>query len=100
MKKKLLINSVLKRLCIQMLEGMLTMSENYSLDDLPKKAHEINCLLSDGNFSPREIEIIGYYLRRIATSYLSYETHQQLAFDSTTVTEPSEEKSIGHKLYL
>jgi hypothetical protein len=76
------------------------MSENYSLDDLRKKAHEINYVLSDENFLPRYIEIIGYYLRRIVTSYLSYETHRVLAFDSNSVTEPYEEKSIGHKLYL
>ena len=55
------------------------MTENRSLDELRKKAHEINCELTETNYTPREIEIIGYYLKRIAASYLSYFTHQELA---------------------
>jgi hypothetical protein len=54
------------------------MPDNYSLDDLRKKAHMINCELSEQNYGPREIEIIGYYLKRIAASYLSYLTHRDL----------------------
>jgi hypothetical protein len=67
------------------------MSENFSDDDLRKKDHETNCVLSDENISPTELEIIGYYLKRIATSYLNYETHRELTFDSNSVTGPSEE---------
>jgi len=54
------------------------MPDTYSLDDLRKKAHMINCELSEENYGPREIEIIGYYLKRIAASYLSYLTHRDL----------------------
>ena len=54
------------------------MPEYHSLDDLRKKAHSINCELSDEDYTPREIEIIGYYLKRIAASYLSYHTHKEL----------------------
>ena len=49
-----------------------------SVDDLRKKAHSINCNLSEEDFTPREIEIIGYYLNRIAASYLSYFTHREI----------------------
>lgn len=54
------------------------MPETHSLDDLRKKAHRINCDLSEEDYTPREIEIIGYYLKRIAASYLSYLTHKEL----------------------
>ena len=54
------------------------MTEAHSLGDLRKKSHEINCDLSEEGFDPREIEIIGYYLHRIAASYLSYQTHKEL----------------------
>jgi len=54
------------------------MTNAQSLDDLRKKAHEINCSLSEENYTPREIEVIGYYLTRIASSYLSYLTHKEL----------------------
>ena len=53
------------------------MTEERSLDELRQKAHRINCVLTDEEFSPREIEIIGYYLHRIAASYLSYLTHKE-----------------------
>ena len=53
------------------------MLEDRSLDELRKEAHSINCDLSDENYTPREIEIIGYYLHRIAASYLSYFTHKE-----------------------
>ena len=59
------------------------MAESHSADDLRKKAHEINCELSEQDYSPREIEIIGYYLNRIAASYLSYLTHKELAETDT-----------------
>lgn len=54
------------------------MSEPKSLDELRKKAHELNYKLSEENFDPREIEIMGYYLTRIAASYLSHQTHKEL----------------------
>ena len=57
-------------------DGKLT--ETRSLDDLRKKAHEVNCDLAEENFNPREIEIIGYYLTRISASYLSYFTHKEI----------------------
>jgi hypothetical protein len=63
-------------------------TENHSLDELRKKAHEINCQLADDDYDPREIEVIGYYLKRIAASYLSYFTHKELA----KVSEKPEEK--------
>jgi hypothetical protein len=56
--------------------------EARSLDELRKKAHSINCNLSEEDYTPREIEIIGYYLNRIAASYLSYFTHKEI--DRTT----------------
>jgi hypothetical protein len=55
------------------------MDENHSLNDLHKKAHEINCDLTEADYDPREIEIVGYYLKRIAASYLSFHTHRELA---------------------
>ncbi|GEM_PF-1063315 len=51
--------------------------ESRSLDELRKKAHSINCQLTEEDYTPREIEIIGYYLHRIAASYLSYSTHKE-----------------------
>ena len=68
------------------------MTEPHSADDLRKKAHEINCELSEQDFSPREIEIIGYYLNRIAASYLSYLTHRELA--ETDIKKPTKEFNI------
>lgn len=63
--------------------------EARSLDELRKKAHSINCNLSEDDYTPREIEIIGYYLNRIAASYLSYFTHKEI--DRTT----KEDKKIN-----
>ena len=54
------------------------MEETHSLDNLRRKAHKINCDISGEGYSPREIEIIGYYLHRIAASYLSYKAHKEL----------------------
>lgn len=54
------------------------MTEARSLADLRKKAHRINCDLSEEDYDPREIEVIGYYLHRIAASYLSYLAHKEI----------------------
>jgi len=54
------------------------MTTDRTLNELRKKAHELNCNLAEENYDPREIEIIGYYLKRIAASYLSYFTHKEL----------------------
>ena len=68
------------------------MTENRRLYDFRKKAHEINCSLTEEGYDPREIEIIGYYLTRIAASYLSYFTHKELAEaeDETGKVSPDE----------
>lgn len=55
------------------------MTANHSLDEIRKKAHEINYELSEKGYEPREIEIIGYYVKRIAASYLSFFTHKEIA---------------------
>lgn len=55
------------------------MPETRSLAELRKKAHEINCELSENGYDPREIEVVGYYLKRIAASYLSFFTHKDLS---------------------
>jgi len=68
------------------------MSENRTLDELRKKAHIINCNLVDEEYNPREIEVIGYYLKRIAASYLSYQTHKELAKSEEEPEEKSTEK--------
>lgn len=51
--------------------------EHHSLEELRLKAHSINCELFEQEYTPREIEIIGYYLNRIAASYLSHFTHKE-----------------------
>jgi hypothetical protein len=48
---------------------------------LRKRAHALNCQLFEEDYSPREIEIVGCYLHRIAVSYLSYFTHKE--YDKT-----------------
>ena len=68
------------------------MAETHLLDELRKKAHSINCDLVDEDYTPREIEIIGYYLKRIAASYLSYYTHQELAKAEEETEEVSPKK--------
>jgi len=55
-------------------DGM--MMESRSLADLRKKAHRINCDLSEADYDQREIEVIGYYLYRIAASYLDHKELQ------------------------
>jgi hypothetical protein len=65
-----------------------------TVDEIRKKAHELNYDLAEEGFAPRDIEIIGYYLNRIAASYLSYFTHKELS-ESGEVSEeiiPKEEQ--------
>ena len=57
------------------------MAKEHSLDELRERAHALNCQLFEGDYSPREIEIVGYYRHRIAASYLSYFTHKE--YDKT-----------------
>lgn len=57
------------------------MAKEHSLEELRKRAHALNCQLFEEDYSPREIEIVGYYLHRIAASYLSYFTHKE--YDKT-----------------
>ena len=64
------------------------MTETHSLSDLRKKAHSINCELSEEDYDPREIEVIGYYLHRIAASYLSYLTHKEIQESEKKNGEP------------
>ncbi|MCX6665543.1 MAG: hypothetical protein NT038_05725 [Euryarchaeota archaeon] len=52
------------------------MGKDHTAEELRMKAHSINCELYEEGLSPRDIEIIGYYLNRIAASYLSYFTHK------------------------
>lgn len=47
-----------------------TITANHSLDE--KKAHEINYELSEEDYELREIEIIGYHLKRIVAIYISF----------------------------
>jgi len=65
------------------------MTDEHTLEDIRIKAHSINCELSEEGFSPREIEIVGYYLKRIAASYLSYFTHKE--YQKTLDTETKDE---------
>ncbi len=61
------------------------MVEDHSLDGIRKRAHALNCELFEEGWSARDIEIIGYYLHRIAASYLSFLTHKEY------------EKSMSHE---
>ena len=54
------------------------MIETQTFEKVRKKAHELNCNLTEEGFDVREIEIIGYYLNRIAASYLSHHTHKEI----------------------
>ena len=56
---------------------MVMTKDGHSLEEIRKKAHSVNCELFEQGFNPREIEIVGYYLMRIASSYLSYFTHKE-----------------------
>lgn len=71
-----------------------------SLDDLRKKAHSINCNLSEEDYTPREIEIIGYYLNRIAASYLSYFTHKEIDRTSKEDKKTKTESSPKDQKYM
>ena len=75
-------------------DGMMT--EAHSLADLRKKAHRINCDLSEEDYDPREIEVIGYYLHRIAASYLSHLTHKEIQ-ESEKKNEESKPDSLLEK---
>ena len=66
------------------------MDKERSLEEIRKKAHAINCQLYEEEFTPREIEILGYYLSRIAASYLSFFTHQE--YEKTFNEENKKEK--------
>ncbi|MCK5262021.1 MAG: hypothetical protein KAJ44_07545 [Thermoplasmatales archaeon] len=66
------------------------MAEDHSLEEIRNKAHSINSQLSDEGFSPRDIEIVGYYLNRIAASYLSYFTHKE--YESAMDKKPNYQK--------
>lgn len=70
------------------------MTEDRSLEELRKKAHSVNCQLFEEGYSPREIEVVGYYLHRIAASYLSYFTHKEYekTISKETITEDSPSK--------
>jgi hypothetical protein len=67
------------------------MEKEHTIEDIRKKAHLVNCELYEEGYSPREIEILGYYLNRIAASYLSYFTHKE--YDKTFADETEEEKN-------
>ncbi len=74
------------------------MKTTHTLDEIRTKAHSINCELTEEGFSPREIEIVGYYLKRIAASYLSYFTHRE--YDRTLDPDISDEESKEEYTYL
>ncbi|MFH1101733.1 MAG: hypothetical protein V1726_06835 [Methanobacteriota archaeon] len=63
------------------------MGNEHSLEEIRMKAHQVNCELSEEGFSAREIEVIGYYLNRIAASYLSFFTHKE--YEKTLKEAPS-----------
>ena len=71
------------------------MVKDHSLDELRKKAHSLNCQLFEEEYSAREIEIVGYYLHRIAASYLSYFTHKE--YEKTIKDEAVVEEQEGYK---
>jgi len=72
------------------------MTDYRSLDELRTKAHKINCDLVDEEYDPREIEIVGYYLKRIAASFLSHHTHQEIE----KAEDESEEMSLEKRYEL
>jgi hypothetical protein len=71
------------------------MDKEHSIEELRKRAHTINCQLFEDDFSPREIEIIGYYLHRIAASYLSFFTHKE--YDKNIKPENIIQKQDAYK---
>ena len=70
------------------------MDEEHSLEKIRMKAHSLNCQLSEEGYSAREIEILGYYLHRIAASYLSYLTHKdyEKTMEGELTSEQAKEK--------
>lgn len=64
------------------------MEKEHAIEEIRKKANEVNCQLYEAGFSPREIEILGYYLQRIAASYL---THKE--YDKTFGEEIEQQKN-------
>ena len=70
------------------------MEEEHSLEKIRMKAHSLNCQLSEEGYSAREIEILGYYLHRIAASYLSYLTHKdyEKTMEGELTSEQAKEK--------
>jgi hypothetical protein len=74
------------------------MADTHTIEDIRKKAHSLNCQLFEEGFSPREIEIVGYYLKRIAASYLSYFTHKEYekTFSEGTVLEENATEEYKH----
>ena len=73
------------------------MEKEHAIEDIRKKAHEVNCRLYEEGYSPREIEVLGYYLNRIAASYLSYFTHKE--YDKTFAEETEKEKDPAAKYH-
>ena len=68
------------------------MTDDHSLEEIRKKAHSVNCQLFEDGYSPREIEIVGYYLKRIAASYLSHFTHKE--YEKSLSKEPQLDEKI------
>ena len=72
------------------------MTDKHAFEDIRKKAHQINCDLTEEGFTVREIEILGYYLNRIAASYLSHQTHKELE----KTEEEAEKIQMWKKVYF
>ena len=73
------------------------MDKEHTIEEIRKKAHEVNCQLYEEGYSPREIEVLGYYLNRIAASYLSYFTHKE--YEKTFSEETEQEKNPEEKYH-
>ena len=71
-----------------------TMTQDRPLEEIRKKAHSLNCQLFEEGYSAREIEIVGYYLKRIAASYLSYFTHKDYEKTLKHDTKPEDVEGI------
>ena len=74
------------------------MGETHAVEDIRKRAHSLNCQLFKEGFTPRDIEIIGYYRNRIASSYLSYFTHKEYGetFKKETQYEEDAKETYKH----
>jgi hypothetical protein len=73
------------------------MDETHTVEDIRKRAHSLNCQLFEEGYTPRDIEIIGYYLNRIAASYLSYFTHKEYEQTFETETQFDEDAKETYK---